>query len=144
MESNISIVIVTWNNEKDISECLESVFNQSYNNFQVILVDNNSTDNTVSIVSDKFPKVTVLKQDSNKYLALANNIVIRYTIGNFNSEYVLVINKDIKVESNLLEILHKTIYIDERIRTVDPKVNFYKNQNDSIINSVGLIFDGYN
>ena len=144
MESNISIVIVTWNNEKDISECLESVFNQSYNNFQVILVDNNSTDNTVSIVSEKFPKVTVLKQDSNKYLAPANNIGIRYAIGNFNSEYVLVLNPDTKVESNLLEVLHKTISKDERIGAVGPKVNFYKNQNDGLINSVGLIFDGFN
>src|SRR5690606_11121774 len=115
MESNISIVIVTWNNEKDIAECLESIFNQTYNNYQVILVDNNSTDNTVPIVSKQFPKVTVLKQKFNKYLAPANNIGIRYAIDNFNSEYVLVLNPDTKVEPNLLEVLYETISRDERI-----------------------------
>src|SRR5690606_8726875 len=100
--------------------------------------------NTVPIVSKQFPKVTVLKQKFNKYLAPANNIGIRYAIGNFNSEYVLVLNPDTKVEPNLLEVLYEAISRDERIGAVGPKIKFYKNQNQGLINSAGLFFDGFN
>ena len=49
MKNLVSIVIRTKNEEKWIESCLKSVFNQNYKNFEVILVDNKSTDNTVKI-----------------------------------------------------------------------------------------------
>jgi glycosyltransferase involved in cell wall biosynthesis len=48
----ISVVIPTFNREKTISYCLNSVFAQTYNNLEVIVVDDCSTDNTVSIVNN--------------------------------------------------------------------------------------------
>lgn len=58
----ISIIIRSKNEEKWIGHCLESVFSQNHNDFEVILVDNNSTDNTVDVAS-RFPVSQVLKVD---------------------------------------------------------------------------------
>ncbi len=53
----VTINIVTWNNENDISQCLKSISKQDYDNYNVIVVDNASTDNTVKIVKESFPFV---------------------------------------------------------------------------------------
>ncbi len=59
MKNLVSIVIRTKNEEKWIESCLRSVFNQNYKNFEVILVDNQSTDDTVKIA--KKYKIKILK-----------------------------------------------------------------------------------
>jgi GT2 family glycosyltransferase len=140
---HIGVVIVTWNNEKDIVECLESILNQTYKNFNVLVVDNYSTDNTKKLISEKFPTVTVLPQNENKYLPKSNNIGINYFIKNYESEYILVLNPDTKSENNLLEELSQQMSINEKIGAVGPKVKFYKSKNEGLINSAGMFYDGY-
>jgi GT2 family glycosyltransferase len=142
MEINISVVIVTWNSEKDIEECLLSLRSQSYKDFNVILVDNASSDKTLEIVENNFPDVIVLAQDKNLFLTRANNLGISYAIQNYNPEFVMVLNPDTKLDSNLLETLLSSMK-DENIGAVGPKVKFYKNKNEGLINSAGLNFDGF-
>lgn len=53
-KTEISIIIRTYNEEMYLGKCLEKIFNQTYKNFEVIIVDSESTDNTQKIAS-KFP-----------------------------------------------------------------------------------------
>lgn len=140
----IPIIIVTWNNEKDIEECLDSVFKIDYSNFKVIVIDNKSADKTVSLIKEKFPKVILFEEQKNIFLTGANNKGIKYSFENLNSDYVMVLNPDTKVEPNLLSELYAEISSDEKIGAVGPKIKFYKNKNEGLINSAGLLFDGFN
>lgn len=140
---HISIVIVTWNNEKDIRFCLESVKEINYPNFNVILVDDNSSDKTVEIVKAEFPKVLTFKMDKNQFLCKNNNFGINYAISHFNSEFVMVLNPDTKVGPDLLTTLLEVIIKDEKIAAVGPKIKFWNNSNEGKLNSTGLIYDGF-
>ena len=51
----ISIIIVNYNGKELLQKCLESLFKTDYENFEVILVDNNSTDNSIEFVTKEYP-----------------------------------------------------------------------------------------
>ncbi len=143
MKPRVSIIIVTWNNEKDISICLQSVFNQDYKNFNVVVVDNASTDQTASIVEKDFPGVKLIKLKKNTYLTGGNNTGIKFALENYEPEFIMVLNPDIKVEENLVTTLLEVAQKDEKIGAVGPKVKFWNNQNSGLLNSAGLIYDGF-
>ena len=63
----VSIIVPTFNSEKYLKNCIESILSQSYKNFEVIFVDNSSKDKTVQIVKD------YIKQNKNFVLKIVNN-----------------------------------------------------------------------
>ena len=68
MQDKVSIITPSWNSEKYIKKTIESVQNQTYLNWEMIIVDDCSSDNTVKIVqeiSKKDPRVRILKQNTN-------------------------------------------------------------------------------
>jgi glycosyltransferase involved in cell wall biosynthesis len=85
MTSNlVSVVIPTFNRAHIISQCLKSVFDQTYKNFEVIIVDDCSTDDTEKIVKEQYgKKVTWLKHTLRKGAAAARNTGIRASGGNY-------------------------------------------------------------
>jgi len=64
----VSIIVRTKNEDFWIGKCLNEIFNQKYKNFEVILVDNNSKDKTISIVKKNFPKVKIINYKSKIFL----------------------------------------------------------------------------
>lgn len=103
----ISIIVPIYNVEKYIFKCLESIVNQSFTDFEVILVDDGSTDNS-SIICNKF----VTEDSRFKYfyknnggLSDARNYGLNYAKG----KYVVFIDSDDFIEKKYLEILYKEI-----------------------------------
>jgi len=81
IDSKISIIIRTHNEERWISHCLEAIFSQDFNNFEVIIVDNNSSDHTVEIVR-RYPVKSII--NINKFIpGKAINDGIRASIGGY-------------------------------------------------------------
>lgn len=72
----VSVIIVNWNGARFLPRCLASLTIQNFSNFEVILVDNNSTDNSWLNLQDKWPQLQlrVERLDENKGFAAANNI----------------------------------------------------------------------
>lgn len=101
----VTIQIVTWNSRRYLPECLAAIFNQTYRNFQVLIVDNNSQDDTVDFVRKNYPEVSVFSNNKNFGFARANNQGIRL----LNSPYVLFCNPDIVLEVDFLEKLMAAI-----------------------------------
>lgn len=143
MEINIGVVIVTWNNEKDISECLSSLMEQTLKVGKVVVVDNHSADRTLEIVRSKFPQVEIIAQDENYLLTKSNNKGIRYLLDTLYPEFILVLNPDTILEKDTLQKLFNAINKDNRIGAVGPKVKFYGNRDQGLINSAGLFYDGF-
>ena len=81
MKKSVSIIIRIKNEEKWINACLRSVFDQEYSDFEVIVVDDNSEDQTLELIS-RYP-VKIIHYDQPYFPGLAINIGIRASVGEF-------------------------------------------------------------
>lgn len=96
----VSVIIVSWNVKNLLEKCLASIFKYTHDiSFEVIVVDNNSYDNTVEMVNEKFPQVNLIANDSNAGFAKANNQGLERAQG----EYVLFMNPDMEFHENTLK-----------------------------------------
>lgn len=114
----VTIITVNWNGEKCLKDCLLSVFNQTYPNYEVILVDNASTDSSVKYVKEKFPEVKVIVLNKNIGFGAAVNAGIKQS----NSKYVVTLDNDTKVEPKWLEELLKVAELNEQVGSCQPKM----------------------
>lgn len=128
----VTVIIVCWNSSKFLKECLDSVLHQSYHNYHIVVVDNNSSDDSVTLIEREYPMVTVIKNSDNYGYAKGNNIGIRHATG----KYIVILNPDTVVEKKWLQELVKTAERDTRIGICASKVLLYHHR--SILNSVGL------
>ncbi len=142
-EPSVAIIILTWNNEKDIVDCLNSVKKLDYKNFKVVVVDNNSSDSTTDLVSENFPEVDLLKLDKNYYFTTGNNKGFEYALEKYNPYFLTILNPDTIVEPDLLKVLIVEIEKDETIAGVGPKIKFLGGVNEGKINSAGLFYDNF-
>ena len=98
----ISIIIVSWNVKKDLANCLKSLQENPYaGNFEVVVVDNNSSDDTVETVKSNFPDVVIIDNDKNLGFAAGNNKGFEIAKG----QYILLLNPDTIVHSAALDTL---------------------------------------
>jgi hypothetical protein len=107
MKNSIAIIVVAYNGEKWIAKCLQSVFANEYEGkFDVIVVDNSSTDDSVSVVEKSFPQVDLIKLHENKGFVGGNNVAIKEAIRH-KYEYVLLLNQDTELEPDFLSQIIK-------------------------------------
>ncbi len=107
MNDLISIIIPVYNTSKYLKQCLNSVINQSYNNLQIILVNDQSTDNSLEICydySNKDERIEVITKE-NEGLGLTRNAGLRLAKG----KYVTFLDSDDWFEINHIENLYKLI-----------------------------------
>lgn len=97
----VSIVILNYNAGDLLLSCVESVFNTQYDNFEVIVVDNVSKDNSHKKCKDKFKKIHLIENEKNFGYCEGNNIGIRYSKGDF----IVIMNPDTVVEPTWLQEL---------------------------------------
>jgi len=107
MKKDLSIVIVSYNSEKYLSSCLDSIYNQKIGfSLEVIIFDNNSADNSVELVKNKYSKAILLKSTENIGFAMANNKAVEKCTSN----KIFLLNPDTKLEVGALEILFETLH----------------------------------
>ena len=75
-EEKISILISNFNKEKYLNECIQSCLNQKYKNLEIIIIDNNSTDNSLNIIQSYFNKITYKQKKRVSSYSPANQIDI--------------------------------------------------------------------
>ncbi|HEO69740.1 MAG TPA: glycosyltransferase, partial [Candidatus Hydrogenedentes bacterium] len=97
----ISVVIPTWNRKHLLAECLDSLAEQTFRDFEIIVVDDGSTDDTAAMLRDAYPGVRVVGLPENQGFCVATNAGIRETRG----ELVLLLNNDMTLEPDALDQL---------------------------------------
>ena len=107
----VSVIIVNYNGKALLEKCLESLAKVNYENFEIILVDNNSTDGTVEFVTKTYPSIIIIKLDSNRGFAEPNNIGAKIASG----KYLLFLNNDTVVTPNFISEMVKVIEKDKKI-----------------------------
>jgi GT2 family glycosyltransferase len=116
--------ILNWN-QKDITlECLESLAQIDYPNYEVVVVDNGSQDGEATTIQKQFPSVIVLENERNLGFAEGNNVAIRYALEQA-ADYVLLLNNDTVVDPQMLKRLIEVAESDDQIAIVGPKIYYF-------------------
>lgn len=94
----ISIVIVSFNTKNLLGKCLDSIIENTTIDYEIIVVDNASTDGSAKMVKEKYSKIILIENNQNLGFSKANNIAVKKSIG----EYVLFLNSDTEIPENTL------------------------------------------
>ena len=101
---DLSVIIVNWNTKKLLEDCLTSIFKYTRGlDFEVIVVDNGSSDSSPAMVKKKFPQVKLIPNKDNLGFTKANNQGIKIAKG----KYILLLNSDTYLIENSLSKLVK-------------------------------------
>ncbi|MFH1903609.1 MAG: glycosyltransferase family 2 protein, partial [Candidatus Omnitrophota bacterium] len=141
VEPKVNIIIVTYNDRQNLEVCLRSLFNQSYQNYDITISDNGSKDHSLEFVKEHFPEVRFIENGSNFGYSEGNNIGVRATDG----DYVAVVNNDVEFDRNWLKSLIEVIRVDERIGAVTSKILFFDDREKinclgNTVHFTGLVF----
>ena len=116
---DISIIIVNWNTPKLLIDCLESIYHAEPRlTFEIIVIDNGSTDDSVSLVTARFPAVHLMLNDRNLGFATANNQGIEVAKG----RYLVLLNSDTIVAPGALEELVHVADDHPEVGAIGPKL----------------------
>lgn len=102
--AKVTFIIVTRNSKLFMPSCLESILSQTYDDFQIAVIDNDSADGTADFIRKNYPAISVIENNKNLGFAKANNQGIRL----FKSPYVVLCNPDIVLTPNWLETVMRS------------------------------------
>jgi len=127
MNQKISIIILNWNGYKDTAECLESLKKIKYSNYNIIVVDNGSTDGSAEKIEQNHPDVKLIQNKENLGFSEGNNIGIREALSG-GADYVLLLNNDTIVEPDFLDKLVEGAERHPGFSIFGPKILYYSNR----------------
>ena len=117
----VSVIIVTFNREKEVLSCLESVLKNDYPNKEIILVDNASSDQTVAKVKKQFPSVKIVISKTNRGNSGGKNLGQPEAKG----EFICFLDSDTVVDKKFLSEMVSSASIDPKIGLVCPKMYYF-------------------
>jgi len=117
----VLVIILNWNGTEDTLRCLESLRRVEYDNFEVLVIDNDSVPGSADPIKREFPEVTLIRNEQNLGYSGGNNVGLRYA-RDTDSEYVLILNNDTTVDPQFLNELVKVAETDPRIAVLGGKV----------------------
>ncbi|MDG1283018.1 MAG: glycosyltransferase family 2 protein, partial [Flavobacteriales bacterium] len=122
----IGLVTVTYNSADVLQPFLNCIFKQSYQNFVLYIIDNDSKDDTIStLLNTNKDRIHLIRNNQNKGVAVANNQGIKLALDH-NCDQVLIINNDVVFGSSLIDDLVKA-QISCNSSLITPKIFFYDN-----------------
>lgn len=127
----VSVIIPNYNGSKFIEVCIDSLLKQTYSNFEIIVVDNASQDNSCKLIKEKYHQIKVIELEKNYGFSKAVNIGIRSA----NSKYVVLLNNDTELDKCWLAELISLMENDYKIFSCCSKMLMYDRRN--IIDDAG-------
>lgn len=122
----VSVIVPCYKLEKFLPACIDSVLNQTYRNFELIIVDDNSPGNTEEIVAGyNDPRIVLIKNNPNKHVSDSRNTAIHNSVG----QYVLPLDADDRLYPDALENMVKALDKDRGIAVVAGKLTIHHEHN---------------
>jgi GT2 family glycosyltransferase len=131
----VSVVIPNWNGVSLLRDCLPTLKKQTLKDFEIIVVDNGSTDQSVEFIKKNYPEVILVTLDHNTGFAPAVNLGIKKS----KASFVLLLNNDTKVDSRCLEYLYNAAIAHKDVGMVAAKM--LQMNNPKKIDSAGDYID---
>jgi hypothetical protein len=101
-QNKFAIILLNWNGLDDTLECLESLEKLTYSSYEIILVDNGSTDNSLEVLKERYPHLTYIENETNLGFAEGNNRGMHKAMER-GADWVVLLNNDTVVAPNFLE-----------------------------------------
>jgi GT2 family glycosyltransferase len=120
----VFVILVNWNRIDDTLDCIESLRESTYENFEVIVVDNGSTDGSVRKLRQVTEPLVILEAATNLGFTGGNNLGIRYALAH-NADYVFLLNNDTVIEPRAVQELVLAAERDTQVGVVTPKILFF-------------------
>jgi len=119
----IAVIIVNWNGKQDTCTCLQSLkkIDLKGNILSTIVVDNGSSDDSVSVFKKQFPEITVIENSTNLGFSGGNNIGIRHAIGS-GADLIWLLNNDTIVDTHVLSFTD--VFLDTKVGAAGCKIYF--------------------
>ena len=137
---SVSVTIVTYNSGRFIKRCLESVLDQRYDNAEIIVIDNASTDGTADILEQFEDRCRIVYNDENIGFAAAQNQAIAMS----QADWVLTLNPDVLLMPNFVQAMVDAGQIGPRVGTICGKLLAIKSSFDlpdkPLVDSTGIYF----
>lgn len=133
----VTISLLTWNGQEYLPWLLKSLSAQSFVDWEILVLDNASSDKSVDIVREYYPKARIISQKQNIGFAKGHNLLINWS----NSDYVLVLNQDVILEENYLRELVDFLEKNKNVASCAGKLmywDFASGAKTNIIDSYGL------
>jgi GT2 family glycosyltransferase len=135
---NVAIVIVNWNSFDLTKDTLLSLQKSNFQNFDCIVVDNGSADNSAEQLKNLFPEIILLLAGENKGFTGGNNIGMQYALDK-GYEFIMMLNNDVEVDPNFLNPLVQKLKANEKMGAVQPLIYFHHDKN--LIWNAGTTFN---
>jgi GT2 family glycosyltransferase len=129
----ISVIIVNWNGRTHLSECLESVMKQTVNDFEVIVVDNGSSDGSVEFIREEYQNIIIVCLDENRGFTGGNCAGYEVAKGRF----IALLNNDTRVEPDWLGALVRVMQSQSDIGICASRIII---DGTDLVDSVGDLF----
>jgi len=120
----VSIVILNWNGRKYLEQFLPSVLASTYTNYEVVVVDNASLDDSVSFLKNNHPRVRIISLPQNYGYAKGYNEALKQV----KSDYYILLNSDVEVEKGWIEPVIALMESDKNIAACQPKLLQFRNK----------------
>lgn len=136
----VSIIIINYNGKSYLEKCLESIKKIKYDNLEIIVVDNNSTDGTMEFLAQNYPSIITLKLDKNYGFAKPNNVAAKIAKGDF----LLFLNNDTEVTPNFLTELVQVLVGNDQIgicQSLLLKPNGEIDSSGDFIDTIGVVYN---
>jgi len=123
----VSVIIVNFNGQRWLKKCFDSLLNQTYKNFKIIFVDNNSSDDSIEFLEKNYKdkRIRIIKNTENSGFAGGNNIGIKEAKG----EYLYLLNNDTWVEKDIIEKTIKFFEKSDKVATIQTKIQLMNEDN---------------
>jgi len=117
----IFVIILNFNGANTLQACLNSVLKSDYQNLEIVIVDNNSSDESFEKAKEKFSRLHFIKNSENIGFSRGNNVGIRFALEKF-ADYVFILNNDTIIEMNTISILQKTAEKNSTAGIISPLI----------------------
>ncbi|HEX6169499.1 MAG TPA: glycosyltransferase family 2 protein [Chitinophagaceae bacterium] len=121
----VAIVILNWNGQNYLEKFLPSLLATAYDNKEIIVADNGSTDGSVSLLQRHFPQIKLIRFNENNGFAKGYNIALQ----NIQADYYAIINSDVEVQEGWLTPIINLLEQDKLNAACQPKLLSYKHRN---------------
>ena len=128
MWTRVIVIILNWNGKKNTFECLESLEHLEYPNYQIIVVDNASTDGSQKFLKENFSEITLIENERNLGFGGGFNVGIVEAVKR-GADYVLCLNNDVVVDKNILRELVKVGELSTKNGGLCPMEYYYEEPN---------------
>lgn len=127
----VSIIVLNYNGKQYIENCLSSLLHSDFKNYEIIFVDNASTDGSADFVRKHFPKAKIIQTKTNLGFAEGNNIGARYSTGT----YLIFLNNDTQVTPHWIAGMVESVQSDATVGLCGCKVLLLDRKN--VIDVIG-------